>query len=97
MVSIRTRRNAVEGGKLKIRKGLRRKSAEKNGSYVRTVLRRESRGWRFEGEEKKRVIDRRRKPRAGLVVRMKPLGKTARRTDGVILRKETVLINDCCV
>jgi len=29
MVSIRTRRNAVEGGKLKIRKGLRRKSTEK--------------------------------------------------------------------
>jgi hypothetical protein len=84
MVSIRTRRNAVEGGKLKIRKGLRRKSAEKNGSYVRTVLRRESRGWRLEGEEKKGLIERRRKPRAVLVVRMNPLEKPASGTAGVI-------------
>jgi hypothetical protein len=64
----------VRGAKLEIRKKLRRESAEKNGSYVRTVL--VSVGWStaadrwLEDEEKKELRERRRGVNGVEIVRM---------------------------
>jgi hypothetical protein len=67
----------LRGGKLEIRKKLRRKPAGKNGLYVRMNPPFETEGEHPQEEEKKELRGRRVGINEVLVVRMKPLARTA--------------------